>query len=246
MRLSQPSVNALFAVNMRTSQWQDSLGKSTLRRMTGEELKRLLGMPGRSQAALARWLGFPDNSYVNKIVNGGRAIRLEELPKIEAYLRATAHGDEVDPSMDQLPDQPQVDAAQSYVAVEILPTFAGMGGGGTGDAAIETALLSRRLVEDELNARANDLLVINVRGNSMEPLFHHGDQLIIDRRDRSPTQPGPFALLYDDGYVVKNVAWVAKRTKLRISSSNPEFEPEEFDPEEVAIMGRPVWFARRL
>lgn len=144
------------------------------------------------------------------------------------------------------PEQPERPPELDYVAVDILPTFAGMGGGGTGDADRETALVSRRLVEDELRAKPVDLLVINVRGNSMEPMFHHGDQLIIDRRDRSPTQPGPFALLYDDGYVIKNVAWIEKRSKLRVSSSNPEFGPEDFDPEEVQIMGRPVWFARRL
>lgn len=246
MRLSQCPVNALFAPSLRSSQWQDSAPASHNQRMTGEELGRLLEMPGRSQASLARWLGFTDNSYVNKIVKGTRKIKLEEAPKIAEYLRVTAHGDEVDPGIDRTPDQPTRDPEQSYVTVEVLPTFAGMGGGGTGDADRETALVSRRLVEDELRARPTDLLLINVRGNSMEPLFHHGDQLIIDRRDTSPTQPGPFALLYDDGYVVKNVAWVDKRTKLRVSSSNPEFGPEDFDPNEVTIMGRPVWFARRL
>lgn len=246
MRISQPIVNALFAASLRSSQWPDSASASHKQRMTGEELGRLLEMPGRSQASLARWLGFPDNSYVNKIIKGTRKIKLEEAPKIEAYLRATAHGEDVSLSIDQTPDLPEVDPSQSYVSVEVLPTFAGMGGGGTGDADRETALVSRRLVEDELRARPADLLLINVRGNSMEPLFRHGDQLIIDRRDTSPTQPGPFALLYDDGYVVKNVSWVEKRTKLRISSSNPEFGPEDFDPNEVAIMGRPVWFARRL
>jgi len=170
-------------------------------------------------------------------------------PEWLIYGRGAAPGDRAgsrEPHIGNTPDHPEVDPAQAYVSVEILPTFAGMGGGGTGDGDRETALISRRLVEDELRAHPADLLVINVRGNSMEPMFHHGDQLIIDRRDKSPTQPGPFALLYEDGYVVKNVAWVERRTKLRVSSSNPEFGPEDFDPNEVHIMGRPVWFARRL
>ena len=144
------------------------------------------------------------------------------------------------------PDLPPVDPAGDYVAVEVLPTFAGMGGGGTGDGDLETALVSRRLVADELRARPADLLLINVRGNSMEPLFRHGDQLLVDRRDRSPTQPGPFALLYDDGYVVKNVEWIERRTLLRVSSANPEFAPETVAPDDITILGRPVWFARRL
>lgn len=144
------------------------------------------------------------------------------------------------------PDLPEIDPTQSYVLIDVMPTFAGMGGRGTGDGDVETALISRRLVEQELRARAEDLFLINLRGTSMEPIFFHGDQLLIDRRDKSPTQPGPFALLFDDGYAVKNVSWVDKRSKFRVSSSNPDFPAEEFAPEDITILGRPVWFARRL
>lgn len=219
--------------------------------MNGEELARLLEGPGRSQAALARWLGFPDPSYVNKIVKGARQIKLEELPRIQAYLRATSHGDEVDPSIAETPDLPLRDTARAYVRVEVLPTFAGMGGGGTGDGEIQTALISRALVEDELHAKPQDLLLVDVRGDSMfNPEtgrgFLHGDQLLIDRRDTNPRQPGAFALWYDDGYVVKNVEIIRKTGKLRIFSTNPAYSPEEADPDDVRIMGRPVWYARRL
>lgn len=219
--------------------------------MNGEELKRYLDMPGRSQAALARWLGFPDNSYVNKMVKGQRQIKLDELPKIQAYLKATARGEEVEPSTADLPDLPPVDSQQAYVSVDVLPTFAGMGGGGTGEGDVQTALISRRLVEDELHAQPRDLLLIDVRGDSMfDPAtgrgFIHGDQLLIDRRDTNPRQPGAFALWYDDGYVVKNVEIIRKTGKLRIFSNNPAYSDDEADPDDVRIMGRPVWFARRL
>lgn len=133
-----------------------------------------------------------------------------------------------------------------YVSVEVLPTYAGMGGGGSGEGDTVTALLPRSLVLEELRAKPSDLLVINVRGDSMEPLFHHGDQLVIDKRDKNPVQPGPFALWFDDGYVVKNVERVRKTGRYRIFSSNPTYSPDEADPEDVTIMGRPVWYARRL
>ena len=143
-------------------------------------------------------------------------------------------------------EHPETDPLIDYEHIDILPTYAGMGGGGTGEGSFETALISRRLIREELQSRPEHLLLINVRGDSMEPLFRHGDQLLIDRRDVRPTQPGPFALLYDDGYVVKNVELLRKKGKVRVFSSNPAYEPEEFDPEEITIMGRPVWFARRL
>lgn len=140
-------------------------------------------------------------------------------------------------------DVPQT-RVQSYVEVEVLPTFAGMGGGGTGEGDAPVALLPRDLVEDDLRAKPGDLLVINVRGDSMEPIFLHGDQIVIDKRDRNPVQPGPFVLWDGDGYVVKNVEKRAKQ--LRVFSANRAYSDVEMAPDDVEIMGRPVWFARRL
>jgi len=213
-----------------------------------DRLRDLLDKRGVTPRALSLAIG--GNPYiVRDILNGKSANpRSDTIAKMAAELGVGL--DELLPGAElhigNTPDLPEVDPAADYVAVEVLPTFAGMGGGGTGDGDLETALVSRRLVADELRARPADLLLINVRGNSMEPLFRHGDQLLIDRRDRSPTQPGPFALLYDDGYVVKNVEWVERRTLLRVSSANLEFAPETVGPDDITILGRPVWFARRL
>ena len=134
-----------------------------------------------------------------------------------------------------------------YIPIAVLPSYAGMGGGGTGDGDLQTALLPRTLIEDELRAQPNDLLLIDVRGDSMEPDFKHGDQILIDRRDRDPRQPGPFALFDGDGYVIKLVERVpGKRGFYRVFSANARYSEYEIEEEEHTIMGRPVWFARRL
>lgn len=201
-----------------------------------EALRRLRVPHERVAAAIGR-----DRTVATKMLAGGRRVALTELEPLRALLALyeTEH-------IGNTPDLPEVDPVGDYVEIEVLPTFAGMGGGGTGDADREVALIARQLVYGELRAKELDLLLINVRGNSMEPMFFHGDQLLVDRRDRTPTQPGPFALRYEDGYVVKNVTWAEKRTKLRLTSTNPEFGPEDWDPEDVEIIGRPVWCARRL
>src|SRR3546814_19805213 len=62
-------------------------------------------------------------------------------------------------------------------------SFAGMGGGGTGEGDRETALISRTLIEDDLRAKPADLLLIDVRGDSMMPDFLHGDQILVDKRE---------------------------------------------------------------
>lgn len=144
----------------------------------------------------------------------------------------------------QQPDIPPASPLQAYVEVEVLPTYAGMGGGGTGDGDRQTTLLPRSLVEDDLRVSPADLLVIDLRGDSMEPDFFNGDRVVVNRRDTNPVQPGPFALWDGDGYVVKNIE--RRRGSLRIFSSNPKYSEWESDGSDVQIMGRPVWVARRL
>ena len=122
-----------------------------------------------------------------------------------------------------------------------------MGGGGNGDGDRVTALLPRALIEDDLRAKPEDLLMIDVRGDSMEPDFHHGDQILVDRRDRNPAQPGVFALFDGDAYVVKLVERVPRQKGVyRVFSANARYTAAEYPEEEITIMGRPVWFARRL
>src|SRR3546814_5927063 len=57
------------------------------------------------------------------------------------------------------PDLPAAQADRSYLPVEVLPSFAGMGGGGTGEGDRETALISRTLIEDDLRAKPADLQI---------------------------------------------------------------------------------------
>jgi phage repressor protein C with HTH and peptisase S24 domain len=220
-----------------------------------EWLKTELAKPGRSQSALARFMKLSSAAIVNRMAQGTRDISAREADQIRAYLAATSGHRDPDeaspPTIANTPDLPEVDSARDYVSVEVLPTFAGMGGGGTGEGDAPSALVSRSLVEQELRARPEDLLLIDVRGDSMlDPAtgkgFAHGDQLLVDRRDRNPRQPGPFALWYDDGYVVKNVEIIRAEGKLRIFSNNPAYSDDKVAPEDVNIMGRPVWFARRL
>lgn len=237
MRLSHTEVNAIYASDLRSSQWIDRPSPSDVRRMEMDDLRRELKRLGKTQADLAQIIGLPDASYANKVLAGTRLLKADEADRLRAGLAQWQL------ELDGTPDVISAELAERYTQVEVLPTFAGMGGGGTGEGPREITMLPRTLVEDELGAKPSDLLVINVRGNSMEPVFHHGDQLIIDRRDRNPTQPGPFALWDGDGYVVKNIEKLGN--KLRIFSSNQIYSDRTASIGEVTIMGRPVWFGRR-
>ena len=90
--------------------------------------------------------------------------------------------------------------------------------------------------------------MISISGDSMVPLLEHDDTVMLDCSQTRPSPPGIFIL--DDG-----VALVAKRIEiipsttpqiLRISSENLTYSSYQRRIDEVHIIGRVVWFARRL
>ena len=215
--------------------------------MTGHEsdhelIKALVNWAGTNPADVATRAGMPA-STVSRHYKSPASTRVS-LPTWEKLKAAFP---DFPGWKNEHPDQLEPPEDTAYVPVEILPTFAGMGGGGTGDADRQTALIPRALIVDLLRGKPTDFILLDVRGDSMEPDFHHGDQILIDRRDTSPAQPGPFALW--DGewgeYVVKNVER-SRSGEVRIFSTNPKYQSEMVETQSTRIIGRPVWFGRRL
>lgn len=210
--------------------------------MTSESIWARMEAMGLKQRDLAEAIDLaPDK--VSKIASGARQWRVSELQAAMQWLGKI----EAQSHIGNMPDLPTEDTQRDYVTIEVLPSFAGMGGGGNGEGVPDVALVSRHLVEDELRARASDLLLVDVRGDSMEPDFHHGDQILIDKRDTNPTQPGAFCIWDGDGYVIKTVEKIPfSDGKVRVFSVNQRYSPYEVLSDELRILGRPVWFGRRL
>lgn len=201
---------------------------------------------------LLHWAGANANQVAKKIGVANTTINRYKAGTAQGRL----HRDTLAKLRDAYPDFPgfeveaDLPAAYSnadYLAVEVMPSYGGMGGGGSGEGDPGQALIPRSLIEDELRAKPSDLLLIEARGESMAPDFLHGDQILIDKRDKNPVQPGAFALWDGDGYVVKLVERIPReRGRYRIFSVNGRFSSYDVDEEEITIMGRPVWFGRRL
>jgi phage repressor protein C with HTH and peptisase S24 domain len=82
----------------------------------------------------------------------------------------------------------------------------------------------------------------------MVPEFLPGDQLLINKRKVSLSQPGAFCLWDGDGYVIKYLEKVydTDPQRIRVMSRNDRYQPVERLAEEVRIMGRVVWVGRRV
>lgn len=134
------------------------------------------------------------------------------------------------------------------VEIRLAPTMAGLGGGGTGERNEGTLTFSRDLIFNELRCDPGDLLAFVAEGNSMEPDFFGGDQMLVHTRKRSLAQPGAFCLWDSDGIVIKYVEQIlgSDPPSVRILSKNDIYAPAERPVEEINIIGRVIWFGRRV
>lgn len=100
----------------------------------------------------------------------------------------------------------------------------------------------------ELRVRNGDARIIEVQGDSMEPTLLPGDRVMIDTGSRVPSPPGVFALWDGLGVVVKRLEFIPNTDPMRfiISSDNPKHERYERTSDELSVIGRVVWFGRRL
>lgn len=89
------------------------------------EIFRRLDALGVKQKELAAYIEI-DEDKISKVRNGTRQFRGQELLKALEWLDRVELGE----GYHEQSDHPDVDGDDGYVPIEVLPTYAGMGGGG--------------------------------------------------------------------------------------------------------------------
>lgn len=140
---------------------------------------------------------------------------------------------------------------EGYSAIAEIDVRASAGPGALEEGLEETKetwLFPDPIVRHEFRARPADLRMIAIDGDSMEPLLASGDRILIDTSQRIPVPPGIFVIWDGMGLVAKRIEHVPSSDppKVVIRSVNPDYPTYERDGEEVNIIGRVVWAAKRL
>jgi len=106
----------------------------------------------------------------------------------------------------------------------------------------------RNWIEDHLGVMPDDLRMLYVRGDSMEPTLYHNDIILADTTKKAPSPPGVFVLFDGFGLMAKRLEYASSDTqqRVRIISDNPQYSTYERSTEETFIIGRVVWFAREI
>jgi phage repressor protein C with HTH and peptisase S24 domain len=90
----------------------------------------------------------------------------------------------------------------------------------------ETWLFPDNVIRHEFRARAEDLHIVTIDGDSMEPTLSSGDRIMIDTSQRIPVLSGFFVIWDGMGIVAKRVEHMphSKPPRVIIKSLNPEYQ----------------------
>lgn len=105
----------------------------------------------------------------------------------------------------------------------------------------------RYWIENYVTRQTDKLSVIAVKGDSMEGILNHGDNILINHAETEP-RDGLYVLRIGNDLFVKRVQRMPG--KLLVTSANPHYAPFEIDlshtDDDIAIVGRVEWFGRSV
>ncbi len=144
------------------------------------------------------------------------------------------------------PDAGNDDAALPPGEFVFIPQMAGTTsrGGLAPDAATEMRIAFRR---DWIARKGlpQDMSIIKVQGDSMEPTLQSGDLVLVHHSKDTITRGGLFAITIDQEILIKRIQPLMGQ-KLLVISDNSKYTSLEIAAEEIHINGKVIWFAREL
>lgn len=92
---------------------------------------------------------------------------------------------------------------------------------------------------------AQNMSIIKVQGDSMEPTLLSGDLVLVDHSKDATTRGGLFAITIDQEILIKRIQPLMD-SKLLVISDNAKYTTLEMAAENIHINGKVIWFAREI
>lgn len=129
-----------------------------------------------------------------------------------------------------------------------LRAAAGHGASTDGEKPVFSMAFRRYWIEHYLRADPKDLSVLSVKGDSMEGVLNDRDVILVNHAENEPGT-GLFVLRMDGDLIVKRVQRLPG-ARLEVMSANEAYKPFQVDlnkpSDDVAIIGRVVWYGRQI
>jgi len=135
-----------------------------------------------------------------------------------------------------------------HLAVPVFDLRASAGAGAlASDTPVTEYLMFREQWLRRIASDVRSLFVLGISGDSMWETLHDGDHVLVDRAQTNPRREGLYIIRIDDMLQVKRISMHPVSKLLTVKSDNPAYRTyDNIPPEDIAIMGRVVWFGRNL
>lgn len=94
------------------------------------------------------------------------------------------------------------------------------------------------------SAAPNNIKMLRVSGDSMEPTLKDGDWILADISRKSPDSDGIYLLQLSTGLAVKRLQGSITPDTIIIKSDNPVYNPENANLKDVIILGRVIYILK--
>lgn len=138
----------------------------------------------------------------------------------------------------------------SFILVPRYDVKASAGGGAIihSEQVVDYLAFRSDWVKNTLGIPKENLALISVLGDSMEPTLSEGDLLLIDLRATHIQDNAIYVLSFNSSLLVKRIQQKLDRTVI-VKSDNTIYDPEIITPDKLdslVIVGRVVWYGRRM
>jgi transcriptional regulator with XRE-family HTH domain len=112
----------------------------------------------------------------------------------------------------------------------------------------ESFLFQKKWIEKNLKSKPENLRVMFIQGDIMEPALYNNDMVLIDISKISPNPPGVFIIFEGGGLIAKRLEYIRRHNaqQVMVKPDNPKYTSYECGLFEVDIVGRVVWFSREM
>ncbi|MEQ8578189.1 MAG: S24 family peptidase [Balneola sp.] len=145
-------------------------------------------------------------------------------------------------------NEPLNDYDAEFSQVEYYPqAYASAGHGLIAEEKAPLYLSFRKyFINNTLNSSAKDLVVLRVKGDSMEPEIMSDDDILVDRSRNKPRFGPAYLIRLDDVLHCKLIQTFGEE-RWRIMSKNPSYESFDINPktDPIEIIGEVVWWGRK-
>lgn len=214
--------------------------------MLGDRLELVRAKKSKlNKKQFAKELDITEQSY-NNYFKGSRTLPLEKVILIKQLFNVSTDWLLTGAGEMSTDVEPQAETNLIYVPELDISLSAGHGSYPASHALeIDSRAFSIDWIKKK-SLRPNDLKIVRVMGDSMEPLLKHKDVVMIDTSKTIPSEAMPFAIRFGDDLLVKTIQRLGDGN-LALVSRNKDYNDIIIDkncpPEEFDIIGAVVWHA---